>query len=237
MDSQSDQNCSINDNHSEIIAMIAHQIRSPLATIRLTHQTLLEGEGLTEQQINLLEQANKRADRIHKLTEELIKVERGAYSSAKLNLTQTRIEDFVDSLLDQSSVSIQAKDLMVVRDYDDQTPEVSIDCSLMTDVLTNLIDNAVSYTPQGGTVTISTKHEGDKVLVKVSDSGVGIAENEAEQLFKKYSRLQSGKEHRRDGLGLGLYVAKMAVEKHGGKLWYEPNKPYGSSFIFTLPTT
>lgn len=240
MDTEKDSNeNNIVDKQSEVLSIIAHQIRSPLATILLTHQTLLDEKDscLNEYQVKLLQQANKRADRIHKLTEELFKVERGLYSGADLDLAQSRIEDFVDSLLVELDVAIETKDLRVIRCYDQNSPSFSFDHSLLTDVLTNLLDNAISYTPKSGLVTITTRYENDEITVKVADSGSGILDTEVSKLFKKYSRLEGGVNNRNDGLGLGLHVAKIAVEKHGGKIWYEPNEPCGSSFVFTLPTT
>ena len=223
----------------DIIPIIAHQIRSPLATIRLSNQTLLENkeQNLTEQQLYLLEQANKRADRIYELTEELLKAEEGTPFARVSDCVANRLESFIDELLNELNVAVQAKDLQVIRSYDTHAQDVSFDASLLSDTFTNLLDNAISYTPEGGTITVTTEYYDDTVVVTVSDTGPGIPPAEEDKLFKKFSRLAGGVEKRRDGLGLGLHIAKQAVELHGGTLRYEPNEPYGSSFVCTLPVT
>lgn len=238
MDTNQDNSSADKQNgHFDIIPIIAHQIRSPLATIRLSNQTLLENaeHNLTERQIYLLEQANKRANRIYELTEELLKADEDSMLVREPDLTESSLEDLCDALLDEMNVSIQAKDLQIVRAYDEDARPFSFDSSLLADALTNLLDNAVSYTPEGGTVTVGTQYSESEVTLTVSDTGPGIQSSEVDKLFKKFSRLAGGMEHRRDGLGLGLHIAKRAIERHGGRIWYEPNEPYGSSFMCTLP--
>ena len=218
------------DERNETISVIAHQIRSPLATIRLSNQTLLaNAEGnLTERQIYLLEQANKRADRIYQLTEELLKVEGDSIFSRELELKTESLEEFIDDLSEELDVSVRAKDLQIIRNYDPTHKPFSFDRSLLADSVNNLLDNAISYTPDGGTITVTTAYDADVVTVTISDTGPGVPKDEVGKLFKKYSRLSGGVEKRRDGLGLGLHVAKLAIEKHGGKIWYEANEPFGS---------
>lgn len=226
------------EERNEIISIIAHQIRSPLATIRLSNQTLLgNSEGnLTERQIHLLEQANKRADRIYELTEELLKAEGNSIFDRELELESCDLEAFIDQLCEELNVAIRAKDLQIIKEFDEDAVSFKFDRSLLSDSMTNLLDNAISYTPDGGTITVTTQYAGDTVGVTVSDTGPGVPAQEVPKLFKKYSRLAGGVEKRHDGLGLGLHVAKVAIEKHGGSIKYEPNQPYGSSFVFTLPT-
>lgn len=226
------------EERNEIISIIAHQIRSPLATIRLSNQTLLANNdnNLTERQIYLLEQANKRADRIYELTEELLKAEGNSIFDRELELESCDLEAFIEQLCEELNVAIQAKDLQLIQKFDTQANPFKFDRSLLSDSITNLLDNAISYTPDGGTITVSTQYDEEQVTVTISDTGPGVPAQEVPKLFKKYSRLAGGREKRHDGLGLGLHVAKVAIEKHGGAIQYMPNDPYGSSFVFTLPT-
>ncbi len=226
-------------DQSEIISVISHQIRSPLATIRLANQTLLGdgSENLTEQQINLIKQSDKRAARIYELTEELLKASHDTSVGRDVVTSLGSVEELIEELRSELSVAINAKELQFLFNRDDMSRAISFDSSLLSDAITNLLDNAISYTPHGGIVKVETKYKLDSVTITISDTGPGVPKVDEDKLFRKFSRLEGASEHHAGGLGLGLFIAKESVEKHGGTLTYKPNQPHGASFIITLPIT
>ena len=108
---------------------------------------------------------------------------------------------------------------------------VSVDRDRLLQTVSNLVGNAIKFTPSGGTVTLAAERDETRVTVSVTDTGPGIAEEDVPKLFKKFSQLDRAE----GGLGLGLYIAKSIVESHGGTMWADSIVGHGSSFRFTLP--
>jgi two-component system sensor histidine kinase VicK len=114
-------------------------------------------------------------------------------------------------------------------------PPLYADKALLTEVLLNLVDNAIRYTPENGGVRLRVKQEGQSLVFSVSDTGVGISEENVEKLFRKFSRIENPLSNRERGSGLGLYFAKGIVEKHGGTIWVRSATGQGSTFFIRLP--
>jgi signal transduction histidine kinase len=105
------------------------------------------------------------------------------------------------------------------------------------EVLTNLLLNAIKYTPESGKVTVSVKNENDFAVIEIADTGIGIPENELDKVFHEFFRASNAREVERNGTGLGLSISKYIVERHNGKIWVESKENNGTKFWFTLPIT
>lgn len=102
------------------------------------------------------------------------------------------------------------------------------------EVITNILLNAIKYTPENGSVTFGARDEKDRVLVAVSDTGIGIPEDEKDKVFDEFYRASNARKHEKDGTGLGLSIVKQIVERHGGSIWVESIENYGTTFWFAL---
>jgi signal transduction histidine kinase len=120
-------------------------------------------------------------------------------------------------------------------DFPSDLPSVWGDPERLQEVLSNLIDNAVKYSPSGGTIWIGGRVDPSTVTVYVADQGIGIPPEEQVRIFDRFHRVGSPEHHRAKGTGLGLYLVKAIVEAHGGRVWVESAPERGSIFIFTLP--
>jgi signal transduction histidine kinase len=123
----------------------------------------------------------------------------------------------------------------IVADLPQELPEVLADHDRVHDVLLNLVENAIKYSPKGGIVRITARHTGTEVVVSVSDQGIGIPEGERTRVFERFSRLDSRLVRQRKGAGLGLFICKAIIEAHGGRIWIEGVPGGGSRVSFSLP--
>jgi len=129
-----------------------------------------------------------------------------------------------------SAVSVEFK-----SDFDPRLPIVAGDRDRLIQVVSNLVNNAVKYSPEGGMVTMSSRVDGRYALVSVTDTGIGIPAEEIGHVFERFRRVRSGAAQSIPGTGLGLTIVKQIVEMHGGKIWVESAVGHGSSFHFTIP--
>jgi signal transduction histidine kinase len=129
----------------------------------------------------------------------------------------------------------QKKQITLETDWPADLPPVIGDEDWLEQVVTNLVGNAIKFTPAGGRVTVSARPSGAEILVEVSDTGIGIPADSLDRIFTKYYRVPDKGGERIEGTGLGLHIAKHIVEAHGGRIWVESTVGQGSTFRFTLP--
>jgi two-component system phosphate regulon sensor histidine kinase PhoR len=126
------------------------------------------------------------------------------------------------------------KSITLTLNIPEDIPKILADELLLEQAMLNLIDNAVKYTREGGTVTLSAQSKGNEVEVSVSDTGIGIASEHLPRIFERFYRVDKGRSREMGGTGLGLSIVKNIIEKHGGKVWAESELNEGSTFFFTL---
>jgi two-component system sensor histidine kinase KdpD len=215
---------------SALLDSLAHDIKTPLTSIKAAVTSLLGTAAATDHQ--LLTIINEEADRLNQLAAEVIamaRVEAGKLHLEKRPVTaETLIEGAVAELgaiRRGRSISIQVAAGL---------PLLECDSELVQQVVKQLVENAFKYSPEGELVTISAAPKGEKIVIGVADRGAGIDEDERAHLFDKFFR---GRRHRFEtkGTGMGLAIAKGIVEAHGEKIWVESEPGHGSAFYFTLP--
>lgn len=230
---------SLGKTKTEFITVASHQLRTPITNLAWTLETLMSDPGLPEGTRLLVEGALVSAKELQGIVEDLLnisKIEEGRFGYA---FEKTNLVDFVEQFLAQALD--QAKKVGIGVYFDPpQTlvPEVAIDRSKLAMVLHNLLDNAIRYNVERGTVTVTiVPKAGEPYLeVAVKDTGIGISAADAEKLFTKFFRAENAVQAVADGSGLGLYITKNIVEAHGGQIWVESVPGRGSTFRFTVPT-
>jgi two-component system, OmpR family, sensor kinase len=221
----------------EFLANITHDLRTPLTSLQGYLETLLMKEGtLTpEEQRNYLTIAMKRSDQMGKLVTELFELAKLDSPDVQVRFEPLSLAELIQDILQKFQLTVEKKKIALSMDAAEDLPMVFADIGLCERVLENLIDNAVRYTPEAGSITISAALAGDRITVRVSDTGTGIPQEEIPHLFDRlYRRGRS----RKDGSvrsGLGLAIAKRILELHGSGIEVSSTINVGTTFSFTLP--
>jgi len=219
---------------SDFVATVSHDLRSPLAIIS-GYAALLEEVGeLDETQQEFVEGIKLSVARMITLINNLLdlgKIEAGVGMEMKPCQLVTVINKAVESLREQA----RAKEMVLQFDLPPELPLVQGNQVRLDQVVSNLVGNAIKFTPEGGMVTVSAREEKSEIAVEVKDTGIGIAPEDQVHLFEKFYRVSSEETSDIKGTGLGLAIVKSIVEGHGGRVWVESEPSQGSTFGFTLP--
>ena len=218
----------------DLISMIYHDLRSPLANVVSSLDlldTMLPSDDPALK--SLLDISMRSTERIQRMTESLLDLsilEAGQpIGTRKLTSVLALVYEAVEAM----ESTVHNKSQIISYKVPDRLPNVLADQDMIRRVVTNLLENASKYSPQGSKIEIGVRKEGDQILVWVKDNGPGIPASEHERIFNKFTRLKT--ENAPKGLGLGLAYCQLALQAHGGKIWVESEVGVGSRFIFSLP--
>jgi two-component system phosphate regulon sensor histidine kinase PhoR len=231
----------------DFVANVSHELRTPLTSIKGYVEALLDGAkddpaALTK----FLDIILKQSDRLNLIIEDLLelsKIESGRVSFKEEPLDLRAI---IDRTLSMIKPIADKKGHRLVSSVDETLPPMAGDEGRLVQVLTNLLDNAVKYTPAGGTITVGAKlapeigitgQAGRVVELSVADTGIGIPEQDRPRVFERFYRVDKARSRELGGTGLGLAIVKHIVEGHGGQVWVEANRPQGSRFVVRLPVS
>ena len=218
---------------SEFLSIVSHEFRTALTGIQGFSELIRDG-GLEPDEVRAYGgYIFNDADRVNRLIGDMLDLDRMESGRMTMRTAEVDINDILMEAIARastSSVSVEFK-----SDLDPRLPIVAGDSDRLIQVVSNLVNNAVKYSPEGGTVTMASRVEGRFALVSVTDTGVGIPPDEIGHVFERFRRVRSGAAQSIPGTGLGLTIVKQIVEMHGGKIWVESAVGHGSSFHFTIP--
>ncbi|WP_144866481.1 histidine kinase [Hyella patelloides] len=224
----------------QILAMLAHDLRSPLTAASLAMETLELSESYeaSEQKRKLRKQLFKQSRKqfgiMKRMITELLETSRSVSAKLEVRPHKLNLRDLCLEIISQFRKQTTVKFQTIVQDIPQDTPTVYADEELLRQLLVNLLDNALKYTPEGGEISLSILHRtSQKVQVSVSDTGPGIPPEKQERIFEGHFRLQ--RDEAQEGYGLGLALCRRIVHAHYGQIWVDSSPNSGSSFHFTLP--
>ncbi|MCX7599786.1 MAG: CHASE2 domain-containing protein [Armatimonadetes bacterium] len=222
---------------TDLISFVSHELRTPLSIISgFTHLAgrRLRG-GRTDEALDMVERIDRHCRHTERLVEDFLNIAR-LEAGRPLPYRIEPIPDVADIVRDVIETEPRRTPAHeIATDIPADLPPVSADRSKLEEVLTNLIDNAIKYSPHGGRIEVSAAFDGAFVRFSVRDRGIGIPEEARQDLFQRYRRVRGESREHIPGTGMGLYLCKQLVEGQGGCIWYEPNPEGGSIFSFTLP--
>jgi len=217
----------------QMTADIAHELRTPISVI-MGHAEAVH-DGVLAPSLETFEIIRDEAERLDKLIEDLRTLSRadaGELPIERQSVSPAKLLEKVQAIHKQRAAQ---KNIVVKLQVGSDLPEISADPGRMMQVLSNLVDNALLYTPEGGLILISGQMVGENLEIRVQDSGPGIAENELERVFDRFYRSDPSRQRNEGGSGLGLAIAKSIVEKHNGRIWAESKPGEGTTIIIQLP--
>jgi two-component system phosphate regulon sensor histidine kinase PhoR len=220
----------------DFVANVSHEFKTPLTAIQGFAETLLGG-ALEDAQNSrrFLEIIRDHAARLGRLTDDLLKLSQMEAGKVELDLRPLAVADLIDSCVETARLKAAHKQLALIVDVAPALPAVRADSIRLREVLQNLLDNAVQYTPAGGRITVrAVKHNGE-VSVSVADTGIGIPRLELDRIFERFYRVDAARSREAGGTGLGLSIARHLVEAHGGRISVDSEVGRGSTFTVVLP--
>lgn len=218
----------------EFIGMVSHELKTPL-TIIVGALTVAGKDGVTSKQSReLINDAVTNASTLAGIVDNLLELSRYQANHLALNMEPKDIGQIIHSVTEK----LRSKSILhrITTEIPPDLPPVVIDQIRVERILHNLIDNAIKYSPSGGEIKVFVKQEDNKLLLGVSDHGIGISPEDRHRLFQSFERLGGHYTHSIRGIGLGLKVCRILVEAHGGQIWLDSQPGKGSTFYFTLST-
>lgn len=225
---------------SEFVSTVSHELRTPMTSIKGYADLILMGVAgpLNASQRPLLDVIKKNADRLQLLVNDLLDISRIETGKTKLSRQPLAMAPLIESVVNEhlrGRLQHEGKDIAVFTDIEPSLPLADADAEKVTRVLTNLIDNAVNYTPAGGQIHVRAWGNDRFVYVSVRDTGIGIAREDQERIFERFYRVEHDAVHAVPGTGLGLSIVKSLVDMHGGEMALDSQPGKGSTFTFSLP--
>jgi two-component system sensor histidine kinase KdpD len=220
-----------------LLSSVSHDLRTPLSSIKAAASSLLQQDVKwdEESQRSFALAIENEADRLNRLVGNLLDMSRIEGGALKPEKEWYPVDELIHDVLGHMQPLLQGRPVMT--NLPDDLPPVELDYLQMDQVLTNLIENAVRYTPPGSPIELSARLDGEQMVISVADRGPGIPVKDRERIFDKFYRVlgTQNKSARITGSGLGLAVSKGLVEAHGGHIWVENREGGGAVFSFTLP--
>lgn len=234
---QQEQLQRLNDSKDEFISMASHQLRTPATIVKQLLGILLAGysDELTPSQRDIIQKAQDSNERQISTVNGLLDVAQIDAGKIVLKKTAVDIQKMISDIIDEQSKIIGERKQSIQVQVDSNIPDVFLDQKYFRMVLENLIDNASKYTYELGIIMVSLEADDEALIIRINDSGVGIAEADIATLFTKFNRIPNELSASVTGTGLGLYWVQKVVELHGGKISVESQLQKGSSFIIKMP--
>jgi signal transduction histidine kinase len=225
----------------EFIGVAAHELRNPLAVLKgfaemLVYQTARgKGSQLADWQNEAIEEIDLATARLDKLTEDLLDVTRLQAGRLSLSRKPTDLVALTQNMVTQRQMTTRQHVLTLRTEHSSLV--VDIDPARIEQVITNLLSNAIKYSPQGGSIELSLYEEAEprEALLSIRDHGIGIPAGQQAHIFGRFVRAENARASEITGTGLGLYLSRELVERHGGRLWFESVEGEGSTFFMKLP--
>lgn len=219
----------------DFVANVSHELRTPLTSIKGFVEALRDGAiNDPEKSLQFLSIISQHADRMNKIVTDLLQLSRIESKDFTLKIEPFFLKELLDEVFSTLKNFAQEKSQILETSLTSPDLKVSADRHWITQALTNLVDNAIKYTPEKGKIRIEAKDKRESVEIAVIDNGIGIPQKDLPRIFERFYRVDKGRSRESGGTGLGLSIVKHIIEAHGGKVEVKSQEGKGSEFSFTL---
>ncbi|AEB28776.1 two-component sensor histidine kinase [Carnobacterium sp. 17-4] len=231
----------IDNERKEFVSNVSHELRTPLTSMRSYLEALLDGAWKDpEIAPQFLKVTQEETDRMIRMIKDLLDLSRMDSGKGTLDLEYLNVNELFDHVIKRFEMMIQSsdessKDFSIKRNFTDRQLWVEVDADKMIQVLDNIMNNAIKYSPDGGTITCGLVETNDSVVLSISDEGLGIPKRDLANVFDRFFRVDKARARSMGGTGLGLAISKEVVHQHKGKIWAESTEGKGTTFYISLP--
>lgn len=226
-----------NRMRANFISMVSHELRTPLNTINGFLEIVLDGQvgPLNERQHEFLEYAHISTQQLATLVEDILFISKADSGQFTLRLGEVSVAPLVAQAIQSLQTVADKAEVRLTYDMPEPLPPIQADELRLQQVLTNLLNNAIKFSVAGSEVNVTARVEAAELLFTVADHGKGIAPEDHQRIFERFYQSEAGARARAGGYGLGLSIAKLIVEQHGGRIWVESIPGEGAAFSFSMP--
>lgn len=220
----------------EFVSNVSHELRTPLTTLRSYLESLVDGAWKDPVIApKFLEVLQNETERMIRMVNSLLQLSRMDSKELKLDVTYTNFVAFFHEIIDHFEMKEKSGKITFVRDFPKEEIFVWIDPDRMTQVLDNIISNAVKYSPDGGTITCKIEKRMKQIIVSIEDEGIGIEYDQLDKIFDRFHRVDKARTRQLGGTGLGLAITRELIDAHDGRIWVDSIVGKGTTIHFTLP--
>lgn len=229
------QSQKLDQEKDEFISVASHQLRTPLAAMKWITNMLKTNEFANDaERMDFIDKAGESTDRMISLTNDLLETDRLQSGRVEFTFASVDVTKILEVVISELKPKMDSKQLNLSLNFVSRAA-VRGDAEKLQGLFQNILENAMKYTPASGTIKVGTEIKGDFLEISIQDNGIGIPEDQKSQLFTKFFRARNAVPVDTTGSGLGLFIAKRIVEKHGGSIHFESEEGKGTSFIVQLP--
>ncbi|MBU4341236.1 MAG: PAS domain-containing sensor histidine kinase [Candidatus Altiarchaeota archaeon] len=221
----------------EFLSTVSHELKTPLTPIKTYLELILDEDigKINEEQRKGLEISLRRAEHLKRLIDDIVDVSRMESKKMKFYMENIDLRNIIENAVRDMKLLANEKQIKILENLPTRPVYVKADEIRMAQVFSNLIDNSIKFSANGGKITINVKKERGNLSVNISDTGPGIPKKHHKKIFEKFYQVDSSTSRAFGGTGLGLPICKSIIEKHGGDIWVESKVGEGSTLHFTLP--
>ena len=221
----------------EFLSNVSHELKTPLTCIKGYGQ-ILSDETLgpvNDQQKKTVDTIMRNSERLRRLVDSLLYISKAQAGAIEYVFEPVQIAEITDYVVADMLPQVKEKDIIIEMYVPDSLPSINGDKDKLTDLLVNIVDNSIKFTPSGGRITVTVQEEEDNLHISVEDTGIGIPKELIPNLFQRFYQIDASIRRRYGGTGVGLYISKNIVEAHNGKIWVESEEGAGTTVHVNLP--
>ncbi|OON90266.1 MAG: histidine kinase, partial [Candidatus Epulonipiscium fishelsonii] len=225
----------IEESRQEFVSNVSHELKTPLASIKVLTESLIFEENIPiEMYKEFFSDINHEVDRLNTIINDLLSLVKLDSNKVNLNIAQTNLNNLIEAILKRLSPLAKKKDISLIYQSDRETT-VEVDEVKLTLAISNLIENGIKYTVEGGQVTINIQSNSQEAFITVTDTGIGIAKEEQSRIFERFYRTDKTRSRDTGGTGLGLSITYRTIIMHTGSIQVESEEGIGSTFVIQIP--